>query len=318
MHIAMITPAPPTSLKGNGVTAQRWASILEDLGHSVQFGQRYEGQDCDVLVALHARRSANSVRRFHELHPDKPAVVALTGTDLYDDLKKDPDANHSLQLATCIIVLQSHGLGYLAPHLQAKSHVILQSATPARSKPPALRNVFEVCVASHLRAVKDPLRTAHATRHLPKSSKICVSHYGLPLDEEIARRAVEESEENPRYRWFGPVSNSELKSRIVRSRIVCLTSKLEGGANVVAESLVCGVPVISSRISGSLGMLGEDYPGYFEVGATQQLTDLMCRVESDAAFYEELVTRCDRLAHRFQLAAERNAWEELLERLAAL
>jgi glycosyltransferase involved in cell wall biosynthesis len=48
---------------------------------------------------------------------------------------------------------------------------------------------------------------------------------------------------------------------LASSRLMALTSRLEGGANAVSEAIACSVPVISSRISGSIGLLGEEYPG---------------------------------------------------------
>ena len=59
---------------------------------------------------------------------------------------------------------------------------------------------------------------------------------------------------------------------------------MEGGANVVSEALAAGVPVLCSRISGSIGLLGEDYSGYFEVGDTAGLTELMLKCEQDKSF----------------------------------
>jgi len=51
-------------------------------------------------------------------------------------------------------------------------------------------------------------------------------------------------------------------------RICLVTPQLEGGANVISEALALGVPVLSSCIGGSLGLLGADYAGYFRAGDT--------------------------------------------------
>ena len=90
---------------------------------------------------------------------------------------------------------------------------------------------------------------------------------------------------------------------------------MEGGANAVSEAITCSVPVISSRISGSIGLLGEDYPGYFPVGDTQALTDLLIRVETDAAFYDALKTWCERLKPIVDPDRERQSWKRLLQEL---
>lgn len=91
-----------------------------------------------------------------------------------------------------------------------------------------------------------------------------------------------------------------------------LTSRMEGGANVVSEAIAASVPVISSRISGSIGLLGKDYPGYFPVGDTRALADLLRRAETDKRFYRRLKSRCRRLAPLFDPKRERLSWAKLL------
>ena len=100
--------------------------------------------------------------------------------------------------------------------------------------------------------------------------------------------------------------------RLGRSRLLALTSQLEGGANVVTEAMAVDVPIISTRISGSIGLLGEDYPGYFEVGDTNGLSDLLHRAETDTRFYKTLQRRCQKLAWLADPAEERRRWRELL------
>jgi glycosyltransferase involved in cell wall biosynthesis len=86
---------------------------------------------------------------------------------------------------------------------------------------------------------------------------------------------------------------------------------------VISEALALGVPMLSSRISGSLGLLGDDYQGLFPVGATRDLADLLWRCERDAAFYRDLKARCAELAPLVEPARERRAWCELLTEIAA-
>ncbi|HZS10301.1 MAG TPA: hypothetical protein VFD58_36065 [Blastocatellia bacterium] len=213
MNISIITPAPPRTRHGNRVTALRWARILKSLGHRVVIAGRYEGQPCDLLVALHARRSHPSIRRFHREHPDRPLVVALTGTDLYRDLKTSGQAWQSLELATRIVALQPKALDELPPHLRHKTRVIYQSVPPVSIRNPqsAIRNHFKVCVVGHLRAVKDPFRAAMASRLLPVSSRIRIMHVGRAMTEAMARRAEREMEINPRYQWLGELPQARAR-----------------------------------------------------------------------------------------------------------
>jgi putative glycosyltransferase (TIGR04348 family) len=275
----------------------------------------YVGQPCDLLVALHARKSAPSVERFADEHPDRSIVLALTGTDLYDEIRTSPAARCAMELATRLVVLQPVGLAELPETARVKTRVIVQSAqAPLRAAPPD-RSVFQVCVLAHLRSVKDPLRTAFAARSLPSSSKIQVVHLGKALDEDLAEEAINEMAINPRFHWLGERPHGEALRILASSRLLVLTSRLEGGANVVSEAIASSVPVISSRIPGSIGLLGEEYPGYFPVCDTQALSFLLSHAETDAGFYESLTLWCERCASMFSPANELSAWQDLLREL---
>lgn len=132
----------------------------------------------------------------------------------------------------------------------------------------------------------------------------------------MQRRARREIECNPRFCWLGELPRWQTIKRLARSRLLVVTSKLEGGANVLSEAIVASVPVLSSRISGSMGLLGDDYPGYFEVGDTRALARLLERAETDCRFYETLASRCERLRPLLDPANECRAWQGLLEELA--
>lgn len=312
MKICMITPAPAYSRTGNRVAALRWTRLLRELNHKVVLAQEYKAQRCDFMIALHARRSHTSIVRFRERHPNLPLIVALVGTDLYGDIHTDASAQESLELADRFVVLQPMGIRELPKHLVSKARVIYQSVEPPPGKFTPKKNVFEVCVIGHLRPVKDPFRTAMAVRSLPSSSRIGVLHAGADLSGDMEETARKESSLNPRYRWLGNLPHWKSMRLLARSRLLSLTSESEGGANVVSEAIACSVPVISSRISGSIGLLGEDYPGYFTVGDTQELAVLLQRAETDAAYYNRLKSWCVGLKPLFEPDGERRRWDELL------
>lgn len=316
MRICLVTPAPARAYTGNGVTAGRWAEILTGLGHDVTVLGAWDGTPCDVLIALHARRSADSVTRFRRSFPHVPVVLALTGTDLYRDLERSAEARRSVRLATRYVVLQPRGRDVLGRELRHRTHVIPQSlADPPRGLAPR-QDVFEVVVLAHLRPVKDPLRAAAAARRLPPESRIQVVHLGGELTDGLADTARTETAQNPRYTWLGEVDRKQALRRLAASRLLVLTSRLEGGANVVSEAIACHVPVVSSRIDGSVGMLGADYPGYFPVGDEAALADLLWRVERDAdGVYEDMIRRVAALSPTYEPATERAAWAGLLDGL---
>jgi len=317
MRILLVTPAPSGSRKGNRVTAERWAHLLRELGQHVRVAEEYRNQRCDLLIALHAFKSYPSIARFRSERGDAPLVLCLTGTDLYDDIHSRPEAQASLELATRLVVLQPLGLDELPESLRGKSGVIYQSVPAPTFTAARRRNVFEVCVLGHLRPVKDPLRTAWAARLLPDSSRVRVLQVGGALSDDQAEQARTEETRNPRYRWLGERPRRQALRFLARSRLLALTSELEGGANVISEAITLGVPVVSSRIAGSLGLLGPDYAGFFPFGDTQALTDLLWRAETEKGFYDTLCRQCSQRRPLFEPAHERQSWHELLRELFA-
>jgi putative glycosyltransferase (TIGR04348 family) len=324
MKIGIITPAPPGSRYGNRVTALRWARILRKLGHRVTLKQDYEGEEFDLLVALHARKSHAALRAFHQAYPQTPIIVGLTGTDVYRDIRTKENARESLWLARRLIVLQPKAIAELPTHERGKARVIYQSVEwkPGaktqrfrRSRRAREQKNFDVCVIGHLRPVKDPFRAATAARLLPLSSRVRILQVGGAMSEAMAARARKAREINPRYRWLGEQSRSRVHEILSRSQLCLLTSKMEGGANVLGEAIVAGVPVLASHVSGSVGILGESYPGYFEVGDTSGLARLLLRAENDSRFLDGLDEHCRRLAPLFGPAREEKAWAALLDEL---
>lgn len=316
MRLLIVTPAPKGSRKGNRITADRWGCLLRQLGHRVTIADSFRDQPCEVLIALHARKSAASIRRFRAIRPDGRLIVALTGTDLYHDLPRSRAALRSIDLADRLVVLQARALAALPQGLQAKTNVIVQSAIGPKSRVSPRSDVFEVCVVGHLRPVKDPFRAALATRLLPPESRIIVSHLGAALGPAMARQARAEMLRNPRYRWLGDLPHTQALHLLARSRLLVNSSKMEGGANAICEALACGVPVLSSRIDGSIGLLGEDYPGYFEIGGTLELATLLSRFETDPAYRKRLTASCQALARIVEPKRELAAWQRLLTELS--
>jgi putative glycosyltransferase (TIGR04348 family) len=321
VNISIVTPAAPGSHHGNRTTADRWARLLGDSGHQVTLDTEWRGEPCDLLVALHARRSFASIDRFRRERPDAPLIVTLTGTDVYQDLdgaaraERSNGAYRSLELASRLIVLQPLAAERIPVPFRDKVRVIYQSAEPIASAHVADPAVFQVCVLAHLRPVKDPLCTARAGRLLPQESRIQIVHAGAAMTREMREEAQEEEGQNLRYRWLGDLPRSEALRLLARSRLLSLTSRLEGGANVVTEALAAGVPVISSQIPGSIGLLGPEYPGYFPAGDAHALAALLDRAERDRGFYEELSAACEKVKRIADPARERTAWKDLIAEL---
>jgi putative glycosyltransferase (TIGR04348 family) len=266
-----------------------------------------------VLVALHARRSHASVRRFVQAHPGAPVVVALTGTDLYVDLARGSRAaRESLDLATRIVALQPRMLRALPPAQRRKARVILQAAEAVRPRVAAPRERFRVCVLSHMRPVKDPFLAAQASRLVPDASGIEVVHAGAALGRAMSRRARLEAGRSPRWRWVGDLPHAAAMRLLASSHVLALTSTVEGGAGVLSEALAFGVPVVATRIEGVLGVLGPRHPGLFDAGDARGLADLLRRAETEPSFLARLRRAGARRARGLSPAREAAAWRSLI------
>lgn len=293
MRIALITPYGREHRNGNWHTAARWARFLREAGHTVRTQVDWDGRSADLMLALHARRSFASIHAFAERFPTRPLLLALTGTDLYRDIHEDRNAQQALELAHRIIVLQERGGDELPAHLAARTRVVYQSA-PDIARQPAPARVFDVLVIGHLRTEKDPFRAALATAYLPEHSQIQVTHLGSALSEDMAKTAELAQNKLPRWHWAGEVAHRAVLKRLARAHLMVISSVMEGGANVICEALAADVPVLASHMPGNVGMLGEDYPGYFPVGDERQLARLLSRAETDPDFYAALASHARR------------------------
>ena len=320
MRIAIVTPAPPNSRHGNRVTALRWARILRRLGNRVSILQTYDAKPYDLLIALHARKSHRSIIDFRRQNPTIPIIVALTGTDIYRDIRTTPKARESLNIATRIVVLQSKAMKELRPSWRKKTRVIYQSVenkaprwtSNNSAKRAASNGSFDVCVIGHLRTVKDPFRTVMAARLLPESSRIRVLQIGGAMTDAMANRARKEMSANERYRWLGEQPKARVRRILANSRLCVLSSQMEGGANVLSEAIGASVPILASRIDGNAGILGENYPGYFDVGDTRHLAHLLHHAETSPDYLAELKAWTKTLAVLIDPAREEQSWSELI------
>lgn len=317
MKIILVTPAMPRSRAGNRATAIRWRNILAELGHKVDVVTEYTGGRYDAMVALHAWRSASSIRHFHARWPDRLLVVALTGTDLYKFIRTSPEPTlYSIHVADLLVTL--HDLAGLAipERYREKITVIHQSAKPAVRKPAKRRARFRVCVIGHLREEKDPLRAAYAVRRLPADSRIEVNQYGKAHTRVWAERAETEMRNNARYRWHGEVPHWQVRRVYATAELMVLSSRMEGGANVISEACMAGLPTVASDIAGSVGLLGEDYPAYYPVGDTGALREMLLRAEAEPAWLEKLRVSSQARVGLFSHERERRNWKRLLAKAA--
>ena len=294
--LCIVSPALADANNGNWQTAQRWAHMLSGQYKTRISAAWPDGQDADVLLALHARRSAPSIAAWAQTYPARPLVVALTGTDLYHDIHHDADAKRSLQLAHVLIVLQDQGAAELPPALQSKAHVIYQSSTslPSVTKTTAHLRVLMV---GHLRDEKNPQLLWQAAQALSSDDGIYIDHIGKALNPALAQQAQSVASQCPHYRWLGEQPHAHTRRSIQRAHVLVHPSHLEGGAHVIMEAVLSGTPVLASRVSGNVGMLGVDYAGYFEADNAAQLADLLGQCQRTQAQPDGLLAQLTQACH---------------------
>lgn len=318
MEINLITPAKKYSRNGNRTSANRWAGFLREKGHKVKINTKYDGSPCDLMIALHAWRSASAIKLYKSYYPNAPLIVALGGTDVNTYLKTETETTlSSMEYADALVCLHDQVGEKLPNHLLRKLHIIYQSAKPLSFPRKLSKRNFDICVIGHLRQEKDPLRAAFAVKLLPKESRVRLFHLGKAHNDDWAQAAIKEQSQNTRYYWLGDVPGWRVRREFAKTHLMALTSIQEGGANVISESIVAGVPIVASNIPGNTGLLGKDYPGLYSLGDEHALAEIFLQAETDPVFLERLSMACYQLRSRFLPKSESDKWNNLVMRIAS-
>ena len=209
------------------------------------------------------------------------------------------------------MVLQEVGLAALPARLQGKARVIYQSAQ--RLKPASKTGKqFKAVMVGHLRDERDPLTFIKAAG-LCDAKNISFEQIGDGLDAALAGPASQAAVHQPNYRWLGGLPRAQTRQRIKRAHVLVNCAVMEGGAHVILEAVQSGTPVLASRISGNVGMLGADYGGYFDVGRAEGLARLVNRCATEPAFLAHLQNQCEQRAELFEPAIEKHLVLDLMK-----
>ncbi len=317
-QLVIVSPALQDANNGNWQTAWRWQHHLAGVcsARIVKVWPDAFAADDAVMIALHARRSAESIAAWADAHPGRGLAVVLTGTDLYGDIATDASAQRSLELAQALVVLQECAPRALPEAMRSKARVIFQSTTtrqPLAKSPRRLRAVM----VGHLRDVKSPQTLFATALRLVNADDIFIDHIGEPLDAALGEAARATMAAVPNYRWLGGLPREAVRRRIQRAHVLIHASRTEGGAHVIMEAVASGTPVLASRIDGNVGMLGADYAGYFPWDDAEALAALLvrCRESISGAgddFMARLRAQCDARAPLFAPERERAALRRLV------
>lgn len=314
-HVLIISPALAGANNGNWQTAWRWSRMLRPLFRTT-IASQWQGEEADVMLALHARKSAASALAWAQAKGSGQLAVVLTGTDLYRDIQTDASAQRALQLAGRLVLLQERGPDALPEALRPKACVIFQSA-PRRATLDKTGRHLRALMVGHLRDEKDPLTYLRAAARLALRPDIQLDHIGDALEPALGQAVQLAASRDPQYRWLGGLAHAPTRSRIQRAHVLVHPSKMEGGAHVILEAVQSGTPVLASRIEGNVGMLGPHYAGYFALGDDAALAALLQRCRDDADFLPLLRHQCQARAHLFEPQREQTLLRQLVVTLAA-
>lgn len=321
-RVVIVSPALADANNGNWQTARRWRQMLAPQAVRIvrEWPDAAASAQDQLMLALHARRSAPSIAAWAAARGPAGLAVVLTGTDLYRDINNDDAARQSLALAQRLVVLQECGPEALPAALRPKTAVIFQSTT-ARQPLAKSAHLLRAVMVGHLRDEKSPQTLFETARLLAGQPTLFMDHVGDGLDPALGEQARATAAVCPNYRWLGGQAHEATRRRIQRAHVLVHSSRMEGGAHVIMEAVRSGTPVLASSIAGNIGMLGKDYAGYFEWGDASALAALLQRCHDTPGpqgLLAQLGAQCARRAPLFEPGAERSALLQLVHQLRCM
>ena len=313
MKVCVASPYPLSELKGNSVSADRIVKMLNERGIEARGSYGYDSEPADILISLHAIKGAPAIFEFKKKQPKGKVIILMTGTDIYQGLPEGSQiGEEALEEADRIVVPQEAAILKLPEEVRGKTVVIRSSLDSIAIKASPSRSPFVISVVGHLRPVKRSFLTIETLAKRPEWSDIEVWQIGQALDEEMRKKAEVWANDYQRYRWFGGLPRRESLALCAKSSLTINSSILEGGANAVLEAMTMGVPVLASRIEGNVGLLGDDYPGYFEEG---QMDEALQAIINQRVDLQEWIRLSANRLPLFSRERESNLWLELLTEL---
>lgn len=343
MKLLFLDPALANRTSGNQTTSLRISEYWQSLGHEVQSvsvrGTPLEREHLkdlirtsDLILALHSGHCHEVLELWREMGKPIPLIFLVSGTDLFEPLLNTRTFSADF-ISACedahSIVTFAQGFDRLFSSFgkecwAEKNQTIFQGASPVSWKM-ADHDPRHAVVIGHLRFIKDPWISVRALEILQSSLRAVgpgfqIQHFGTSLDpgteEEI--RNAQKRFPGPDWKWEsrGAVTGKEIRAVMSSAPLLIQPSIHEGGANVVGEFLVSGLPIIASNAPGNVGLLGEDWPGLFGVGDDQGLADLLQQWLESEEFRKRLFVASSELSQQHDRVHEKVAWERLLNRFS--
>ncbi|NWK55679.1 glycosyltransferase [Verrucomicrobiaceae bacterium N1E253] len=310
------SPFPRQDSQGNTTSALRLQRMLMESGMEVALEDVwYSGVEARWMVALNARRSAGAVAEFMDACPRGRVVVVLTGTDINHPEVQDPESDtcRTMKLADRLVVLHEASLAAVPKDFRDKCVVIHPSVQLPHGlqHKPRRGELFEVLMVGNIRREKNLPLAIEACRLLPQDAGIVVRVYG-DAEGDLANRLMEATAGPLPFQWRGKTDHTSLMELMATSDLLLNTSTQEGGANAICEALGMGLPVLASRISGNVGMLGDDYEGLFPSEDAGDLAEMLSRCAENAVFYQRLKLQVCARSDQFMYQKESELWTQLI------
>ncbi|MBQ6205191.1 MAG: glycosyltransferase family 4 protein [Prevotella sp.] len=101
-----------------------------------------------------------------------------------------------------------------------------------------------------------------------------------------------------------------------KSKIFCMSSDYEGMSNSMIEAICVGLPIISTKVSGTEDLIRDEENGLLvEIGEESCMGDCMSKLMSSAVLREDMSIRNKKLAGLFDIDFIVNQWTELIKKV---
>jgi glycosyltransferase involved in cell wall biosynthesis len=113
-----------------------------------------------------------------------------------------------------------------------------------------------------------------------------------------------------------PGRTEQVVEELRKSKIFCMSSDYEGMSNAMIEAICVGLPIISTKVSGTDELIKDSENGLLvEIGDESSLEDCMSKLMSSAVERENMSDRDRKIAGLFDIDYIVNQWMELIDKV---
>lgn len=117
-------------------------------------------------------------------------------------------------------------------------------------------------------------------------------------------------------RVFLPGRNEHVIEELRKSKIFCMSSDYEGMSNAMIEAICVGLPVISTKVSGTEELIKDGENGFLiEIGDESCMGDCMLKLMSSAVDRKDMSIRNRKIAGLFDIDHIIKQWLELINKV---